>query len=99
MRSTSLALVFTLALGTSPALPQGSFDPQRDAKTGLFAVQRLLGRARGQVTAGILRQLCPQLSEERAKEIARYLNPAMAEAGIKTLLAKAAFLAQLAEES
>lgn len=99
MRTTAVALALTLALATSPAIPQGTFDPQRDAKTGLFAVQRMLGHARGQVTAAILRQLCPQLSEERAKEIAKYLNPAMAEAGIKTLLAKAAFLAQLAEES
>jgi predicted chitinase len=93
-------LVVLLVLSVSCAMAQpAGFDPQRDAKTGLFAIQRLLGHARGQVTAGILKQLCPQLSEERAKEIAKYLNPAMAEAGIKTLLAKAAFLAQLAEES
>ena len=79
--------------------PIHSDGPRHTDKTGLFAVERLLGRSHGQVTADILRKLNPKLSAARAQEIAAALNPAMAEAGIKTTLGKAAFLAQLCEES
>lgn len=85
------------------ALLQPAVDAQPQPlptdKTGLHAIQRLLGRTRGQVNVDIIRRLGPTLSPEKAAEIARALNAAMAEAGIKTNLAKAAFLAQLAHES
>lgn len=78
---------------------QGAPQPLPTDKTGLYAIQRLLGRTRGQVNVDIIRRLGPTLSPEKAAEIARALNAAMAEAGIRTNLAKAAFLAQLAHES
>lgn len=78
---------------------QGAPQPLPTDKTGLYAIQRLLGRTRGQVNVDIIRRLGPTLSPAKAAEISRALNAAMAEAGIRTNLAKAAFLAQLAHES
>jgi putative chitinase len=98
-----LALVLLSTAGGAapgaPQIPSPEDRPLPTDKSGLYAVERLLGRSRGQVTANVLIAICPNLSPARAAEIARYLNPAMAEAGIKTNLAKAAFLAQLAQES
>lgn len=92
------ALLAGASTGQVPGRGQLNLTPA-EARSGLYAVQRMLGRSGGQVTPEILRQIVPTLSAARAAEIAKYLNPAMAEAGIRSNLAKAAFLAQLAQES
>ncbi len=51
------------------------------------------------VTPQQLRQIAPNLSAGRAAELTPHLNRAMAEAGITTRRQKAAFIAQLAQES
>jgi predicted chitinase/LysM repeat protein len=53
----------------------------------------------GGVSVEQLRQIMPNLSEARARELMPHLNAAMQEAGINTPRRQAAFLAQLAHES
>lgn len=103
VRALAMAALLTAAAGASSGPAPGTREPLNltpaEARSGLYAVQRMLGRSGGQVTPELLRQIVPSLSAEKAAEIARFLNPAMAEAGIRSNLAKAAFLAQLAQES
>jgi spore coat assembly protein SafA len=51
------------------------------------------------LTAGELKAIMPNLSDEKARHYLPHLNAAMAEAHINTPARKAAFLAQLAHES
>ena len=93
-------LVIVLALSTAALAAPGPTDgPLPTDKSGLYAVQRLLGRSHGRVTPNIILVLAPNLDPARAAELTKVLEPAMAEAGIKSNLSKAAFLAQLAQES
>lgn len=94
-----LAWMLAVTALVPPAADAQAPQPLPTDKSGLFAIQRLLGRSRGQVNTDIIRQLGPQLSAEKAAEISKVLNAAMVEAGIRTNIAKAAFLAQLAHES
>lgn len=101
-RSLFRVLVLIAGVALPLALPAAPGDPPRPLPTdrsGLYAIERLLGRSKGQVTPDLIRRLGPTLTAARAAEIAKVLNAAMAEAGIKTNIAKAAFLAQLAHES
>lgn len=50
------------------------------------------------VTADILRKINPSLPQSRAEDLAPYLNQAIAEAQIKTLVGEAMFLAQVLHE-
>lgn len=57
------------------------------------------GHQAGDMTPQELQQLAPNLSMQRAQELAPHLNAAMREANISTREQKAAFVAQLAQES
>ena len=83
--------------GPKPSAPSSS-GPSVDAPSHVEPTKPAKGGSVG-LTAGELKAIMPNLSDEKARHYLPYLNSAMAEAHINTPARKAAFLAQLAHES
>ncbi len=83
--------------GTGPR-PSGPSSGPVDAPSQVEPTKPAKGGS-VDLTAGELRAIMPNLSDEKARHYLPYLSSAMAEAQINTPARKAAFLAQLAHES
>lgn len=84
--------------GPRPSAPASSGPGSVEAPSHVEPTKPAKGGSVG-LTAGELKAIMPNLSDEKARHSLPYLNSAMAEANINTPARKAAFLAQLAHES
>lgn len=84
---------------TPPESPTGGATPPGADGVGEVNQTAPTGDTTGGVSLDQLRQIMPNVSESRAREMLPHLNRAMNEAQINTPRRQAAFLAQLAHES